>query len=46
MNRRLLLQLATALSLTIASIILFSACTLSLLQWVERVWFRPEKSKA
>jgi ABC-type nitrate/sulfonate/bicarbonate transport system permease component len=30
----------------IASIILFSACTLSLLQWVERVWFRPEKSKA
>jgi ABC-type nitrate/sulfonate/bicarbonate transport system permease component len=30
----------------IASIIIFSALTLTVLQWVERTWFRPEKSKA
>jgi NitT/TauT family transport system permease protein len=31
---------------SIASIIVFSALTLSLLQWAEVVWFRPEKRRA
>ena len=31
---------------TIASIIVFSAATLSLLQWVEETWIRPEKKSS
>jgi ABC-type nitrate/sulfonate/bicarbonate transport system permease component len=31
---------------TIASVIVFSAVTLSVLQWVEERWFRPEKKRS